>query len=65
VQSSAVCAIGLSDVVAKVGVLVVQYVRDEHRVDLVAYHLLWRPKCRKRVGAGVVGGGWKRLIREV
>ncbi len=42
-----------------------EYLRDEHRVHLVAYHLVWCPKRRKHVLVGGVGAGCGRLTREV
>lgn len=41
------------------------YVRDEHRVHLVAYHLVWCPRRRKRVLTGQVAADCERIIREV
>jgi putative transposase len=42
-----------------------EYRRDEHRVHLVVYHLVWCPKRRKAVLGGRVGEDCARLIREV
>lgn len=42
-----------------------EYVRDSHRVHLVAYHLVWCPRRRKRVLVGAVAGDCERIIREV
>lgn len=41
------------------------YVRDEHRVHLVAYHLVWCPRRRKRVLTGQVAVDCERIVREV
>lgn len=32
----------------------VEYQRDEHRVHLIIYHLVWTPKRRKAVLTGTV-----------
>ncbi len=39
------------------------YQRDEHRLHLVAYHLIWCPKRRKRVLVGPVADELERLLR--
>lgn len=39
--------------------------RDEHRVHLVAYHLVWCPKRRKAVLTGDIATDCDRLIHEV
>jgi putative transposase len=41
------------------------YVRDSHRVHLVAYHLVWCPRRRKRALVGPVAQDCERIIREV
>lgn len=41
-----------------------EYVRDEHRVHLVVYHLIWCPKRRKPVLVGDVARDCRRLIEE-
>jgi putative transposase len=38
------------------------YQRDEHRVHLIAYHLIWCPKRRKPVLVGDVAKECRRLI---
>jgi hypothetical protein len=42
-----------------------EYRRDEHRVHLLIYHLIWCPRRRKLVLVGVsrqqlIGGKWRR-----
>ncbi len=54
-----------SGAVARVVVIDMDYVRDEHRVHLVAYHLVWCPKRRKRVLGGAVGRDCGMVIGEV
>ncbi len=39
------------------------YQRDEHRVHLIVYHLIWCPKRRKAVLVGTVAQDCERLIR--
>ena len=39
-----------------------EYQRDEHRVHLVVYHLIWCPKRRKPVLVGDVAKDCRRLI---
>lgn len=39
-----------------------EYQRDEHRVHLVVYHLIWCPKRRKPVLVGAVAKDCQRLI---
>src|SRR5215210_937486 len=41
------------------------YQRDEHRVHLIIYHLIWCPKRRRKILTGAIGGDCERLIREV
>jgi len=41
-----------------------EYRRDETRVYLVVYHLVWSPKRRKPVLLGAVAKDCERLIRE-
>jgi putative transposase len=38
------------------------YQRDEHRVHLIVYHLVWTPKRRKPVLTGVVATDCRQLI---
>lgn len=40
-----------------------EYQRDEHRIHLIVYHLIWCPKRRKRVLVGSVAAELDRLIR--
>ena len=40
-----------------------QYQRDEHRVHLIVYHLVWTPKRRKAVLVGAIARECERLIR--
>ena len=39
-----------------------QYQRDEHRVHLIVYHLIWCPKRRKSVLVGPVASRCQKLI---
>ena len=39
-----------------------EYQRDEHRVHLIVYHLIWTPKRRKPVLIGAVAEGCRQLI---
>lgn len=41
-----------------------EYQRDEHRVHLIVYHLVWTPKRRKPVLVGGVAEDCRRLIVE-
>jgi putative transposase len=41
------------------------YQRDEHRVHLIVYHLIWCPKRRKKVLVKDVAKDCKALIGEV
>lgn len=41
-----------------------EYQRDEHRVHLIVYHLVWCPKRRKQVLLGPVAKDCERIIRE-
>jgi len=40
------------------------YQRDEHRVHLIVYHLVWTPKRRKPVLVGEIASDCKALIEE-
>lgn len=40
------------------------YQRDEHRVHLIVYHLIWCPKRRKKILVGDLKDACDRLIRE-
>ncbi len=42
-----------------------EYQRDEHRVHLIVYHLIWCPKRRKKVLVKDVAKDCKALIQEV
>jgi putative transposase len=42
--------------------LSMDYQRDEHRVHLIVYHLIWCPKRRKPVLVGEVGKECRKLI---
>jgi len=39
-----------------------EYQRDEHRIHLIAYHLVWTPKRRKAVLTGAIAVDCKALI---
>ena len=39
-----------------------EYQRDEHRVHLIVYHLIWCPKRRKRILAEPIASTLHRLI---
>lgn len=41
-----------------------EYQRDEHRVHLIVYHLIWTPKRRKAVLVDDVAHDCDRLIRQ-
>ena len=41
-----------------------KYQRDEHRVHLIVYHLIWAPKRRKPVLVGAVADQCRKLIGE-
>ncbi|ATY84225.1 hypothetical protein CVV65_04070 [Kyrpidia spormannii] len=38
------------------------YIRDEHRVHLIVYHLVWTPKRRKPVLTGAVAVRCREII---
>lgn len=40
------------------------YKRDEHRVHLIVYHLVWCPKRRKKVLTGPIARDCRKLILE-
>jgi putative transposase len=40
----------------------VEYQRDEHRIHLIVYHLIWCPKRRKAVLTGKVASDCRALI---
>lgn len=41
-----------------------EYQRDEHRVHLIVYHLIWIPKRRKPVLTGPIARDCQGLIRQ-
>ena len=41
-----------------------EYIRDEHRVHMIIYHVIWCPKRRKSVLIGDVKSECEKLIRE-
>jgi putative transposase len=41
-----------------------EYQRDEHRVHLIIYHLVWTPKRRKPVLTGEIAQDCRKLIAE-
>lgn len=41
-----------------------EYQRDEHRVHLIVYHLIWCPKRRKPVLTGAVAQDCRTFINE-
>lgn len=41
-----------------------EYQRDEHRVHLIVYHLIWCPRRRKAVLRGAIAQRCKQLIEE-
>jgi putative transposase len=41
-----------------------EYQRDEHRVHLIIYHLIWTPRRRKPVLKGTVAHDCRRLIED-
>lgn len=40
------------------------YQRDEHRVHLIVYHLVWTPKRRKAILIGQIAADCKKLIER-
>ena len=42
----------------------IKYTKDEHRVHLIIYHLIWSPKRRKPVLVDEIKIDCERLIRE-
>jgi putative transposase len=40
------------------------YQRDEHRVHLIVYHLVWTPKRRKAVLEGPIASDCRKLIER-
>ncbi len=41
-----------------------EYIRDEHRVHLIVYHLIWCPKRRKKVLIGNIEKECKQIIQD-
>lgn len=41
-----------------------EYQRDEHRVHLILYHLVWTPKRRKAVLTGSIATDCRQLIEQ-
>jgi putative transposase len=41
-----------------------EYQRDEHRVHLIVYHLVWTPKRRKPVLTGEIAKDCRSLIEQ-
>ena len=41
-----------------------EYTRDEHRVHLIVYHLVWTPKRRKAVLVGEIAKDCKAIIER-
>lgn len=42
-----------------------EYQRDEHRVHLILYHLVWTPKRRKAVLKDAIAIDCRRLIEQL
>lgn len=40
------------------------YQRDEHRVHLIVYHLIWCPKRRKKILQGQIAKDCEAIIRD-
>jgi len=40
------------------------YQRDEHRVHLIVYHLIWIPKRRKPILTGAIAADCRKLIEQ-
>lgn len=43
---------------------VMEYIRDEHRVHLIVFHVVFCPKRRKAILGGSIAAECERLIRE-
>lgn len=41
-----------------------EYIKDEHRIHLIVYHLIWCPKRRRKVLIGNIKEDCEKLIRE-
>ena len=44
--------------------MALEYQRDEHRVHLIVYHLVWTPKRRKAVLTGTITTDCRKLIEQ-
>lgn len=44
--------------------MALEYQRDEHRVHLIVYHLVWTPKRRKPVLTGAIAADCRKLIQQ-
>ncbi len=44
--------------------MALEYQRDEHRVHLIVYHLVWTPKRRKAVLTGAIATDCRKLIQK-
>ncbi len=44
--------------------MALEYQRDEHRVHLIIYHLVWTPKRRKAVLTGAIATDCRKLIEQ-
>jgi len=44
--------------------MALEYQRDEHRVHLIVYHLVWTPKRRKAVLTGNIAADCRKLIEK-
>jgi putative transposase len=42
-----------------------EYKRDEHRVHLIVYHLIWCPKRRRKVLKDAITADFEAITREV
>lgn len=42
----------------------INYQRDEHRIHLIVYHLVWTPKRRKPVLSGIIAADCQALIEK-
>ena len=41
-----------------------EYKRDEHRVHLIVYHIIWCPRRRKKILTGEIATACEQAIRE-
>ena len=44
--------------------MALEYQRDEHRVHLIVYHLVWTPKRRKAVLTSTIATDCRKLIQK-